>query len=86
MGTRSELDYWGAAHRSLSEKLRRSDRRGEVFAMAWEQHLLDRPGRRFELWSARDMNEGEKGVLMLARPSMRPIGTPSHAMEASTPP
>ena len=65
MGTRSELDSWGEAHRCLWEKLRQSGRRVEVIAVAWEQKLLDRAGRRLQSWTVGDMSEGEKEVLML---------------------
>ena len=52
MGTRSELDYWGRAHRQLWDKLRETGRRVEVVAMAWEQKHLDRARRRLEFWAA----------------------------------
>ena len=65
MGTRSELDSWGEAHRRLWEKLRKSGRRVEVVAVAWEQHLLDRAGRRLQAWTVGDMSDDEKEVLML---------------------
>ena len=65
MGTRTELDSWGEAHRRLWEKLRQSGRRVEVIAVAWEQHLLDRAGRVLSSWGGRDMNEAERHVLML---------------------
>ena len=65
MGTRSELDSWGEAHRRLWEKLRRSGRRVEVVAVAWEQELLDRAGRRLRSWVAGKMSEDEKEALML---------------------
>ena len=65
MGTRSELDSWGEAHRRLWEKLRRSGRRVEVVAVAWEQVLLDRAGRRLRSWVAGEMSEDEKEALML---------------------
>ena len=65
MGPGSELDSWGEAHRRLWEKLRKSGRRVEVVAVAWEQKLLDRAGRRLQSWVARDMSEGEKEALML---------------------
>ena len=65
MGTRSELDSWGEAHRRLWEKLRKSGRPVEVVAVAWEQELLDRAGRRLQSWTVGDMSEGEKEVLML---------------------
>ena len=60
MGTRSELDSWGAAHRPLWEKLRESGRRVEVIAVAWDQALLDRAGRVLQSWVARDMSEAER--------------------------
>ena len=50
MGTRSELDYRGAAHHSLWNELRERGRRVEVVAIAWEQKHLDRIGRRLEFW------------------------------------
>ncbi len=65
MGTRSELDSWGEAHRRLWEKLRRSGRRVEVVAVAWDQALLDRAGRRLRSWVAGKMSEEEKEALML---------------------
>ena len=65
MGTRSELDSWGEAHRRLWEKLRRSGRRVEVVAVAWEQELLDRAGRRLRSWVARKMSDDEKEAFML---------------------
>ena len=65
MGTRSELDSWGTAHRRLWEKLRESDRRVEVVAVAWEQKLLDRAGRRLQSWTVGDMSEDEKEFLVL---------------------
>ena len=65
METRSELDSWGGAHRRLWEKLRKSGRRVEVVAVAREQELLDRAGRRLQSWVARDMSKGEKEALML---------------------
>ena len=57
MGTRSELDYWGAAHRNLWNKLRQTGRRVEVVAMAWDQKHFDRAGRRLEFW--RGCSKGE---------------------------
>ena len=65
MGTRTEMDSWGEAHRRLWDKLRQSGRRVEVIAVAWEQHLLDRAGRVLSSWGGRDMNEAERHVLML---------------------
>ena len=65
MGTRSELDSWGVTHRRLWEKLRWSGRRVEVVAVAWEQKLLDRAGRRLRSWVAGKMSEEEKEALML---------------------
>ena len=65
MGTRTELDSWGEAHRRLWEKLRTSGRRVEVVAVAWEQKLLDRAGRRLQSWVARKLSDDEKEALML---------------------
>ncbi len=65
MGTRTELDSWGEAHRRLWEKLRESGRRVEVVAVAWEQKLLDRAGRRLRSWVASEMSNDEKEALML---------------------
>ena len=65
MGTRSELDSWGVAHRPLWEMLRECGWRVEVVAVAWKQELLDRAGRRLQSWVASDMSEGEKEALML---------------------
>ena len=65
MGTRTELDSWGEAHRRLWEKLRKSGRRVEVVAVAWEQKLLDRAGRRLRSWVASEMSDDEKEALML---------------------
>ena len=65
MGTRTELDSWGEAHRRLWERLRRSGRRIEVVAVAWEQALLDRAGRRLRSWVVEEMSEDEKEALML---------------------
>ena len=52
MGTRSELDYWGRAHRHLWNKLRERGRHVEVVAMAWEHKHLDRARRRLEFWAS----------------------------------
>ena len=65
MGTRSELDYWGAAHRSLWNKLRERGRRVEVVAMAWEQKHLDRIGRRLEFWRGGSKGEDSQQVAFL---------------------
>ena len=65
MSTRSPLHCWGQAHRRLWEKLRKTGRRVEVVAVAWEQHLLDRAGRRLQTWAARDISEAEKEILTL---------------------
>ncbi len=65
MGTRSELDSWGEAHRRLWEKLRKSGRRAEVIAVSWDQALLDRAGRRLQSRVARDMSEAEREALTL---------------------
>ena len=56
MGTHSELDSWGEAHRYLWEKLRRSGQHVEVVAVAWEQKLLYRAGRRLRSWTVGDMS------------------------------
>ena len=65
MSTRSPLHCWDQAHRRLWEKLRKSGRRVEVVAVAWEPKLLDRAGRQLQSWVARKMSEGEKEALML---------------------
>ena len=65
MGTRSELDSWGAAHRNLWEKLRESGRRVEVVAVAWEQHVLDRAGRVLTSWRGRGISDAEQEAIML---------------------
>ena len=65
MGTRSELDYWGAAHRELGKRLRRTGRCVEVVAMAWEQKHLDRARRRLEFWAAGDRSGGEQKAVFL---------------------
>ena len=65
MGTRTELDSWGEAHRRLWEQLRRSGRHVEVVAVAWEQELLDRAGRGLRSWVASKMSDDEKEALML---------------------
>ena len=65
MGTRNELDSWGKAHRRLWEKLRKSGRRIEVVAVAWEQALLDRAGRRLRSWVVGKMSEDEREAPML---------------------
>ena len=65
MGTRTELDSWGVAHRPLWQTLRECGWRIDVVAVAWEQHLLDRAQRVLSSWGGRDMNEAERQVLML---------------------
>ena len=65
MGTRTELDSWGAAHGRLWEKLRRSGCRVEVVAVAWEQHVLDRAGRVLTSWRGRGITEAEQEAAML---------------------
>ena len=65
MGTRSELDSWGAAHRNLWRKLRESSRRVEVAAVAWEQHVLDRAGRVLTSWRGRAITDAEQEAIML---------------------
>ncbi len=86
MGTPSDLHSWGAAHQKLWDKLRESGRRVEVTAVAWEQHLLDRAGRRLRTWLARKMSDDEKEALMLRQALAEADWTPSKAMVASTPP
>ena len=86
MGTRSELDSWGEAHRRLWEKRRKLGRRVEVVAVAWEQKLLDRAGRQLQSWQPETSTRPRKKSSPSGRPSLKPIGTPSHAMAASTPP
>ncbi len=65
MGTRSELDSWGAAHRTLWRKLRESGRRVEVVAVAWEQHVLDRADRVLTSWRGRAVTDAEQEAIML---------------------
>jgi hypothetical protein len=65
MGTRSELDSWGAAHLKLWDKLRQAGRKVEVVAVAWEQHLLDRAGRVLTSWRGRAVTDAEQEILML---------------------
>ena len=65
MGTRSELDSWGAAHSNLWHKLRESGRRVEVVAVAWEQHVLDRAGRVLTSWRGRGISDAEQEAIML---------------------
>ena len=65
MGTRSELDSWGAAHRNLWDKLRQPGRRVEVVAVAWEQHVLDRAGRVLTSWRGRGITDAEQEATML---------------------
>ena len=65
MGTPTELQSWGAAHRDLWAKLRHSGRRVEVVAVAWEQHLLDRAERVLQSWTAGDMSEAETELFTL---------------------
>ena len=65
MGTRSELDYWGKAHRELWKRLRERDRRVKVVAMAWEQKHLDRARRRLEFWAAGARGEASRQAAFL---------------------
>ena len=65
MGTRSELDSWGEAHRPLWQMLREYGWRIEVVAVAWEQELLDRAQRVFQSWRGRGISEAEKEILTL---------------------
>ena len=65
MGTRSELDYWGRAHRQIWNKLRERGRRVEVVAMAWEQKHLDRARRRLEFWAAGAKGEASRQAAFL---------------------
>ena len=65
MGTRSELDYWGKAHRELWKRLRERGRRVEVVATAWERKHLDRTGRRLEFWAAGARGEASRQAAYL---------------------
>ena len=65
MGTRSELNSWGVAHRPLWEMLRECGRRVEVVSVACEQHLLDRAARVLQSWIAGDMTEADRELLAL---------------------
>ena len=65
MGTRSELDYWGRAHRQIWNKLRETGRRVEVVAMAWEQKHLDHARRRLEFWAAGARGEASRQAALL---------------------
>ena len=60
MSTRSELDSWGAAHRELWNKLRKTGRRVEVVAVTWEQKYLDRAERVLQSWGAGNTAEAEQ--------------------------
>ena len=65
IGTRSELDSWGVAHRPLWQMLRECGWRVEVVVVAWEQELLDRAGRVLQSWVASDMSEADRELLTL---------------------
>ena len=65
MGTRTELDSWGAAHRELWDKLRQSGRRVELVAAAWEQRHLDRAERVFASWRGRAGSEDDQDMAIL---------------------
>ena len=65
MGTRSELDYWGKAHRELWQRLRETGRRVEVVAMAWERKHLDRTRRRLAFWAAGAKGEASRQAAFL---------------------
>ena len=65
MGTRSELDYWGKAHRELWRRLRERGRHVEVVAMAWEQKHLDRARRRLKFWAAGARGEASRQAALL---------------------
>ena len=65
MGTRSDLDSSGEAHRILWRKLRESGRRVEVVAVAWEQHVLDRAERVLTSWRGRGITDAEQEAVML---------------------
>ena len=67
MGTRSELDSWGAAHRELWQELRQSGRRVEVVAATWEHQHLDRARRRLQFWRTRKISAAEQEILTLRR-------------------
>ena len=65
MGTPTELNSWGAAHRPLWQKLREAGRRIEVVAVAWEEKLLDRAEHVLQSWTAGDMSEAEREIVTL---------------------
>ena len=65
MGTRTELDSWGEAHRKLWRRLRESGRRVEVIAGVWEQKDLGRTRRRLQFWCAEKISDAEREVLIL---------------------
>ena len=65
MSTGSPLPCWGQAHRQLWDNLRQASRAVEVFAVAWEQHFLDRAARVLQSWIAGDMTEADRELLAL---------------------
>jgi len=65
MRTHTELHSWGAALRRLGEKLRRSGRKVEVVAVAWEKHTLDHAARVLTSWRGRGITDAEQEAIML---------------------
>ncbi len=65
MGTRTELDSWGEAHRELWNKLRQAGRRVEVVAAAWEHKHLDRADRRLQSWVGSPAGEASQQAALL---------------------
>ena len=53
MGQCLHVHCWGQAHRQLWAKLRHAGRAVEVFAVAWDQHHLDRTQRLLQAWTTR---------------------------------
>ena len=67
MSTRSPLHCWGQAHRQLWDKLRQASRAVEVFAVAWDQHHLDRTQRVLKAWTTRDPAAAKTEASVLAQ-------------------